>query len=99
VARFSLQNSRDTIQRQAPPRERLSRTRSEPVHIQDSFLFGSLKEKTPVVVALLTDKILQGRIARFDRYTVVIDDGLHEFLLYKQSIACIARASVSADAP
>ena len=51
-----------------------------------------------MVVALLTGKIIQGRIARFDRYAVVIDDGVRERFLYKHAIACIARASDSSDA-
>ena len=80
--------------RQEASRDRSSRPASKPpINIQDSFLFGSLKEGTPLVVALLTGKLIQGRIVRFDRYAIVIDDGTNESLIYKHSVACIARAA------
>ena len=74
--------------------ERRSRPRSQPIQIQESFLFGSLKEGRPVVVALLNGKMIQGRIARFDRFALVIDEGDQESLIYKHAVACIARASL-----
>ena len=77
----------------SPPPERRSRSRPRPINVQDSFLFGSLKENQPVVVALLTGKMIQGRIARFDPYLLLNDDGVQEILIYKHAIACIARAS------
>ncbi|MCP3962397.1 MAG: hypothetical protein GY719_31530 [bacterium] len=78
-----------------PPRHPRPRPRSRPktLHIQESFLFESLRESHPVVVALLSGDLIQGRIRRFDPYAVVIDDGAEERLLYKHAIACIARAS------
>ena len=42
-----------------------------PINIQDSFLFGSLKEEKILVFALVTGKQLKGHIKRFDRYAVV----------------------------
>ncbi len=81
------------------PRPRPSRPSARsphtPIQIQESVLFESLKEGRSVVVALLTGKMIQGRIVRFDRYAVVVDDGTHEAFIYKQGISCIARASES----
>ncbi len=60
-----------------------------PINIQDSFLFGSLKEGKVLVFALVTGKQLKGQIKRFDRYAVVVDDGAHDVLLYKHAIVGI----------
>ena len=76
-----------------PCQPRPTRSPKRPIRIQESFLFESLKENRPVVVALLTGKIIQGRIVRFDRFSVMVNDGTHEVLIYKQAISCIARAS------
>ena len=75
------------------PPEGPGRPRTGPANIQDSFLFGCLKEGRLVAVALLSGQLIQGRIQRFDRYTVLVDEGGREILLYKQAISCIARAS------
>ncbi len=75
------------------PPQRPNRPRSKPINIQDGFLFESLKEDRALVVALLTGKMIQCQIRRFDRYAIVVDDGNEETLLYKHAIACIARVS------
>ena len=61
----------------------------KPINIQDSFLFGSLKEGKVLVFALVTGKQLKGQIKRFDRYAVVVDDGAQDVLLYKHAIVGI----------
>ncbi len=61
----------------------------KPINIQDSFLFGSLKEGKVLVFALVTGKQLKGQIKRFDRYAVVVDDGTQDVLLYKHAIVGI----------
>ena len=72
------------------PREPRGRPMSKrPINIQDSFLFGSLKEGRVLVFALVTDKQIKGRIRRFDRYAVVVDDGAREILIYKHAIVGI----------
>ncbi len=60
-----------------------------PINIQDSFLFGSLKEGKILVFALVTGKQLKGQIKRFDRYAVVVDDGKQDILVYKHAIVGI----------
>lgn len=68
--------------RNRPPAKR-------PINIQDSFLFGSLKEGKVLVFALVTGKQLKGQIKRFDRYAVVVDDGAQDILIYKHAIVGI----------
>ncbi len=59
------------------------------INIQDSFLFGSLKEGKVLVFALVTGKQLKGQIKRFDRYAIVVDDGNQDILVYKHAIVGI----------
>ena len=68
--------------RNRPPAKR-------PINIQDSFLFGSLKEGKVLVFALVTGKQIKGQIKRFDRYAVVVDTGGQEVLIYKHAIVGI----------
>ena len=65
------------------------RDRRKPINIQDSFLFGSLKEGRMLAVALVTGKAIKGRIKRFDQYALVVDDGVRETLIYKHAIVAI----------
>lgn len=60
-----------------------------PINIQDSFLFGSLKEGKVLVFALVTGKQIKGQIKRFDRYAVVVETGGQEVLIYKHAIVGI----------
>ena len=66
-----------------------SRPAKRPINIQDSFLFGSLKEGKVLVFALVTGKQLKGQIRRFDRYAIIIDDGARDILIYKHAIVGI----------
>ena len=66
-----------------------------PINIQDSFLFGSLKEGRLLVFALVTEKQIKGRLRRFDRYAVVVDDGAREILIYKHAIVGITDLGAS----
>ncbi len=69
-----------------PPRRSPAK---RPINIQDSFLFGSLKEGKLLAFALVTGKQLKGQIRRFDRYAVIVDDGSQDVLLYKHAIVGI----------
>ncbi len=65
------------------------RPRSKPINIQDSFLFGNLKEGRVLAFALVSGKAIQGRIKRFDQYALIVDDGSREILVYKHAIVAI----------
>lgn len=62
------------------------------INIQDGFLFQALKDGTPVAVDLLTGGRLEGRLRRFDRFVVVIEDAERDVLVYKHAIATIRSA-------
>ncbi len=74
------------------PEERPRRPRNKPINIQDSFLFGNLKEGRVLAFALVTGKAVKGQIKRFDRYAVVVDTGSQETLIYKHAIVAITDA-------
>lgn len=59
------------------------------INIQDGFLFQSLKEARVMVFELVTGKVLEGRLKRFDRFAVVVDTGPQEILVYKHAISTI----------
>ncbi len=59
------------------------------INIQDGFLFQSLKEARVMVFELITGKVLEGRLKRFDRFAVVVDTGTIEILVYKHAISTI----------
>ncbi len=82
--RFEDPKSRFDVPDQ-PPR----RLRSKPINIQDSFLFGSLKEGRILAFSLVTGKAIKGQIKRFDRYAVVVETGGLETLVYKHAIVGI----------
>lgn len=58
-----------------------------PINIQDGFLFESLKEGRILALALVTGKQIKGRIKRFDRYTVLLETGTQDVLIYKHAIS------------
>ena len=59
---------------------------SKPINIQDSFLFGCLKEGTDLAFALAGGRAINGKIQRFDRYAVVVENGSRVTLVYKHAI-------------
>ena len=64
-----------------------------PINIQDSFLFGSLKERRVLAFSLVTGKALKGHIVRFDRYAILVDTGPQEVLVYKHAIVGITEVA------
>ncbi len=69
------------------------RPRNKPINIQDSFLFGSLKEGRTLAFALVTGKAIKGQIKRFDQYAVIVESGDQEILVYKHAIVGITDAA------
>lgn len=63
------------------------------INIQDGFLFQNLKEAQVLVVELINGKSLVGRLKRFDRFAVVIENESGESLVYKHAIATIVPAA------
>lgn len=78
----------------APPINRRARPDGRPerkqINIQDAFLFESLKEDRTLVFALVTGQFIEGRIKRFDLYSVLVDAGGRVILIYKSAISDIS---------
>jgi host factor-I protein len=58
-------------------------------NIQDSFLNSARKEKSVVTVYLISGVKLTGRIRSFDKYSVVLDGGGQEQLIFKHAISTL----------
>ena len=71
-----------------PPPARPAR-RSKSPNIQDSFLFGCLKDARPLAFALTSGKAIPGRIKRFDRYAILVESRGRETLVFKHAIVAI----------
>lgn len=62
------------------------------INIQDGFLFQQLKDGKPVRVALVSGQVLEGVLKRFDRFSLVLDSGGRETLVYKHAVATLQAA-------
>ncbi len=58
-------------------------------NIQDGFLNTARKEKLHVTIYLLSGVKLTGRIRSFDRYSVVLESGNQEQLIFKHAISTV----------
>jgi host factor-I protein len=63
-----------------------------PQNIQDAFLNTVRREKTPVVVYLLNGAKLTGRIRSFDKFSVLLESGPQEQLIFKHAISTISQS-------
>jgi host factor-I protein len=59
-------------------------------NIQDTFLNTARKERTNITIYLLSGVKLAGRIRSFDKYSVVLETGNQEQLIFKHAISTIA---------
>jgi host factor-I protein len=62
------------------------------INIQDGYLFQNLKAATMMDVGLITGQALHGRLRRFDRFAIVLEQDGREVLVYKHAIATIEEA-------
>jgi host factor-I protein len=62
---------------------------TEKQNIQDVFLNNSRKQKIPVTVFLVNGVKLQGVIASFDNFSVILKRGPQTQLVYKHAIATV----------
>lgn len=60
-------------------------------NIQDAFLNSTRREKATVVVHLLPGSTLSGRIKSFDKFSVMLDVGGQDVLIFKHSISTISQ--------
>jgi host factor-I protein len=62
-----------------------------PQNIQDAFLNTVRREKTAVIVYLLNGAKLTGRIRSFDKFSVLLESGSQEQLIFKHAISTISQ--------
>lgn len=60
-------------------------------NIQDAFLNSARREKVPVVIHLLHGATVAGRIKSFDKFSVLLDVGGPDVLIFKHAISSIAQ--------
>jgi host factor-I protein len=61
-------------------------------NIQDSFLNTARKERHNITIYLVSGVKLTGRIRSFDKYSVVLETGSQEQLIFKHAISTIVIA-------
>ena len=63
-----------------------------PYNLQESFLNTARKRRVRVTIYLVNGVRLQGRIRSFDIYTILLEDGRQQTLIYKHAITTIIPA-------
>jgi RNA chaperone Hfq len=66
-------------------------TPKPPINVQDGFFYQLRKDNTIVEVTLLSGRTRVGRIRRFDKYAVVVEE-----MIYKHAIASVASTGTNA---
>ena len=69
----------------------MSDGKQAPQNIQDAFLNTVRREKTAVIVYLLNGAKLTGRIRSFDKFSVLLESGSQEQLIFKHAISTISQ--------
>ena len=60
-------------------------------NIQDAFLNSARRERISVVIHLLQGATLSGRIKSFDKFSVLLDVGGSEELIFKHAISSVSQ--------
>src|SRR5262249_3880036 len=68
----------------------MSDGKQAPQNIQDAFLNTVRREMTAVTIYLLNGAKLTGRIRSFDKFSVLLDSGSLEQLIFKHAISTIS---------
>jgi host factor-I protein len=67
-------------------------TKSSPQNIQDAFLNTARRERDTVTIYLMNGAKLSGRIKSFDKFSVLLESGSQEQLIFKHAISTISHA-------
>jgi host factor-I protein len=67
-------------------------TKPSPQNIQDAFLNTVRREKDAVTIYLMNGAKLTGRIKSFDKFSVLLETGAQEQLIFKHAISTISHA-------
>jgi len=60
-----------------------------PFKLQETFLNTARKQRIKVSIYLVNGIRLQGKIRSFDTYTILLDDGRNQTLVFKHAITTI----------
>ena len=69
----------------------MAEVKSPPQNIQDAFLNTVRRDKTTVTIYLLNGAKLLGRIRSFDKFSVLLESGSQEQLIFKHAISTISQ--------
>lgn len=75
----------------------MAEVKSPPQNIQDAFLNTVRRDKTAVTIYLLNGAKLLGRIRSFDKFSVLLESGSQEQLIFKHAISTISQARRTAE--
>jgi len=64
--------------------------KATPQNIQDAFLNTARRERSNVTIYLLQGAKLTGRIKSFDKFSVLLETGSQEQLIFKHAISTIS---------
>ena len=64
--------------------------RDDALNIQNEFFNQARKEKARVLIFLNSGRKLTGRIKSFDKFTIILENGQGEQMIFKHAIATIA---------
>jgi host factor-I protein len=64
--------------------------KTAPQNIQDAFLNFARREKSTVTIYLVNGAKLLGRIKSFDRFSMILESGSQEQLIFKHAISTIS---------
>jgi len=67
-------------------------SKAAPQNIQDGFLNLARREKTTVTIYLVNGAKLLGRIKSFDKFSLILETGPQEQLIFKHAISTISQA-------
>lgn len=69
----------------------MSDGKQAPQNIQDAFLNTVRREKASVIIYLTNGAKLTGRIRSFDKFSVLLESGSQEQLIFKHAISTISQ--------
>jgi len=61
-----------------------------PQNIQDAFLNTARRERTTVTIYLMHGTKLTGRIKSFDKFSVMLESGTQDLLIFKHAISTMS---------
>ena len=64
----------------------------KPTHLQDSFLNQARRENVAVTIHLMNGFQIKGNVKGFDSFTVMVESGGRQQLIYKHAISTISPA-------